>query len=385
MDRIKEEYLDLRIHPITDCGIEVFLLDPNNVYEWVFTLFGPKDTSYSGGIFLLKAIFPKNYPEEAPEICFISPVYHVNVNHKMPKFSGGEGLGHVCISTLNWWKKEYTMREILKNIFALFYIGNPDSPYGLDRAQEFRNNRELFEKKVVYFTKKYANEIEGDIFGDPSKLNKNRELLEKELKNLIKKYDTKKDWDFSYGEQNLNITKKEIERLKSIEKNYISLQNILNEYKGENSKLKEENDKIKKENNDLRVEINGLRQRSNNQNNNKNINDNKDEIISLLKKLEIKENEIKQIKQNFPYELKSGEKLMPIIFTSIDQKIHYAFICKNTDKFNSIENLLYEVYPEYQETENYFTVNGIKIIKSKTMEQNNIKPSSIIFLHSYEE
>ena len=75
---------------------------------------------------------------------------------------------------------------------------------------------------------------------------------------------------------------------------------------------------------------------------------------------------------------------MPIIFVSGDQKIHYAFICKNTDKFNSIENLLYEVYPEYQETENYFTVNGIKIIKSKTMEQNNIKPSSIIILNSYE-
>ena len=386
MDRIKEEYEDLRKNPITNCGIEVFLLDPNNVYEWVFTLFGPKDTSYNGGIFLLKALFPKNYPEKAPEICFISPIYHVNVNPKMPKFSGAEGLGHVCISTLNWWKKEYTMREVLASIFALFYLGNPDSPYGLDRAEEFRNNRKLFEKKVVYFTKKYANEIEGDIFGDPIKLNKNRKLLEKELKNLIKKYDTKKDWDFSYGEQNLNISQKEIERLKSIEKNYISLQNILNEYKGENSKLKEENNKIKKENNDLRVEINGLRQRSNNQNNNnKNINDNKDEIISLLKKLEIKENEIKQIKQNFPYELKSGEKLMPIIFISIDQKIHYAFICKNTDKFNSIENLLYEVYPEYQENENYFTVNGIKIIKSKTMEQNNIKPSSIIILHSYEE
>ena len=113
-------------------------------------------------------------------------------------------------------------------------------------------------------------------------------------------------------------------------------------------------------------------------------NDNKDEIISLLKKLEIKENEIKQLKQIMPYELKNGEKLMPIIFTSTDQKIHCAFICKNTDKFNLIENLLYEVYPEYQENENFFTVNGNRVNKSKTMEQNNIKPSSIILLNRYD-
>ena len=387
MDRIKREYEDLRKNPIINCGIEVFLLDPNNVYEWIFTLLGANDTSYSGGIFLLKAIFPKDFPEKGPEICFISPIYHLNVNPKFPNFYGGEKLGHVCISTLNWWKKDYTMREVLTNIFALFYLGNPDSSYGFERSDEFSNNRELYEKKVKYFTKKYASkiEIEGDIFKDPRLLNKYRKLLEKELKNLIKKYDTMKDWDFSYEEQNLNISQKEIERLKSMEKNYISLKNTLKEYKNENKKLKEENNKIKNENKDLRIEINGLRQSSNNQNNNnKNINDNKDEIISLLKKLEIKENEIKQIKQNFPYELKSGEKLMPIIFVSVDQKIHYAFICKNTDKFNSIENLLYEVYPEYQETENYFTVNGIKIIKSKTMEQNNIKPSSIIILNSYE-
>jgi chromosome segregation ATPase len=174
--------------------------------------------------------------------------------------------------------------------------------------------------------------------------------------------------------------------LKSIEKDYISMKNLLNNYKDENNTLKRENNQIKNENYELKKQINELKMKSNNPNNNiKNVNDNKDEIIALLKKLEIKENEIKQIRQKLPYELKSGEELMPIIFISFDQKIHYAFICKNTDKFNSIENLLYEIYPEYEESENYFTVNGHKIIKLKTMEQNNIKPSSIIMLNRYEE
>ena len=56
---------------------------------------------------------------------------------------------------------------------------------------------------------------------------------------------------------------------------------------------------------------------------------------------------------------------MPIIFQSIDFKINYSIICKNTDRFNMIENILYDKYPEYIEYENYFTIDGIKIKKIK--------------------
>ena len=72
---------------------------------------------------------------------------------------------------------------------------------------------------------------------------------------------------------------------------------------------------------------------------------------------------------------------MPVIFQSVDSQLHYAIICKNTDRFNMIENLLYDKYPEYIEKENFFICNGIKINKSKTMEQNNIKYSDIIVLN----
>ena len=386
MYRIREEYEDLKENPILNCGVYVFLLN-QNIYEWIFTLLGPKDTSYNGGVFLLKATFPRNYPKKAPEICFLTPIYHLNVNPKYPIFSDEENLGHVCISNLNWWKEEYRMRECITNIFALFYMQNPESPYGHDRAEEYLENKSLYEAKSKYFTKKYANKINliDNSYGDPNISKKNRYLLEKELNYLIKIYETTKDWDFSFEEESenkLNFNQKEIERFKSKEKDYISMQNLLNNIKDENNALKRENNKIKNENYELKKQMNELKMRSNN--NIKNVNDNKDEIIALLKKLEIKENEIKQIRQKMPYELKTGEELMPIIFVSCDQKIHYAFICKNTDKFNSIENLLYEVYPEYEESQNYFTVNGDKIIKSKTMQQNNIKPNSIIVLNRYE-
>ena len=56
-----------------------------------------------------------------------------------------------------YWNPETTMKEVLKEIFALFYVPNPNSPYGLDRADELRFNKPLHEAKIKYFTEKYAN------------------------------------------------------------------------------------------------------------------------------------------------------------------------------------------------------------------------------------
>ena len=175
LDRIIKEYKDINRNPIANCGVTVGLFDEGNFKKWRVSLLGPKDTSYRGGLFYLSINFPEDYPKKAPEVCFITPIYHVNVNPKAPTFEGAENLGHVCISTLNWWKPEYTMREVLTNIFALFYLGNPDSPYGLDRADEFRNNRSLYEEKIKKFTKIYANPMKG-----------------------YKEYPKGQNWNFSY-------------------------------------------------------------------------------------------------------------------------------------------------------------------------------------------
>ena len=151
------EYKDLNRNPIPNCGITVGIVDENNFDDWKVTCTGPNDTSYKGGLFFLRIHFPQDYPNKAPEVYFITPIYHLNVNPCAPKKEGDESLGHVCISTLNWWKPEYTIKEVLLNIYSLFYMANVDSPYGINRAQEYKNNIEVYEEKVKYFTKKYAN------------------------------------------------------------------------------------------------------------------------------------------------------------------------------------------------------------------------------------
>ena len=156
-DRIIEEFNDLSKNPITNIGLTVGLFDYNDPTKWRVTIAGPKDTSYKDGFFNILVDFPPEYPQKPPEVCFLTPIYHLDVNYRVPLSSWDDPLGHVNISIINWWKPEFRMRELFTNIFALFYMGNPDSPYGLDRADELRNNRELYEKKVKYFTQKYAN------------------------------------------------------------------------------------------------------------------------------------------------------------------------------------------------------------------------------------
>jgi len=159
-----------------DLGFNGINLSNNNIFEWEFTLKGPKYSPYSGGLFHLKAFFPKNYPDSPPEICFITPIYHLEVNHKYFNSLDAEKLGHICSPILNWWNPKTTMKELILSIFPFFYSQiMPDSPYGLDRAEEFFNNNSLFERKIKFFTQKYA---------DPS-------LPYKEYNN---------SWDFSYTE-----------------------------------------------------------------------------------------------------------------------------------------------------------------------------------------
>ena len=76
-----------------------------------------------------------------------------------------------------------------------------------------------------------------------------------------------------------------------------------------------------------------------------------------------------------------GEKILSVQFVSNDQKITYSIKCKNTTKFVRVEEKLYEVYPEYKETENYFIHNGNAIKRFKSIEENNIKSGIPIILN----
>jgi len=153
----------------------------------------------------------------------------------------------------------------------------------------------------------------------------------------------------------------------------LNLNSELNIEKNNNQKLSQ---RIKELENIINIKnlINELNEKLKNLNNNLN----NDKLNELLEEIRIKD----KIISNYPVQLLEGEKLISVIFVSSDQKVHYSVICKNTDKFSKIENMLYDEYPEYIEYENNFELNGNKINKYKSLEYNKIKNNDIIMINN---
>ena len=111
-------------------------------------------------------------------------------------------------------------------------------------------------------------------------------------------------------------------------------------------------------------------------------------IESLNTQLSYKINELNNIKNRVNNNnddllnvINPGEKIIAALFISSDQKIQYAISCKNTTPFVRIEEKLYEEYPEYKETDNYFLHNGSIIKRFKTVEENHIQNGKAIILN----
>ena len=164
-----------------------------------------------------------------------------------------------------------------------------------------------------------------------------------------------------------------------------------NDLENINKNLKKENENLKKKINDYKKKLNEANEKL--QEKEKIIAKNKKEIEELKKIIEEKENslnkcleeknklinDIEKLKTSIPNK-SSEEKLISIVFLSSDENICYPVICKNTDIFIKIENLIYEKYPEYKDTKKEFFINGNKFNKNGSLEENNIKDKSVISL-----
>ena len=108
-------------------------------------------------------------------------------------------------------------------------------------------------------------------------------------------------------------------------------------------------------------------------------------INEIISKDKIKENKIIELENEIKlfrtyYNFSSNEKLISIKFISGNQDIDFSVITKNTDDFSNIEKILYKRYPKYKDSENYFLVNGNKINRHKTLEENKIKNNDVLTL-----
>ena len=224
------------------------------------------------------------------------------------------------------------------------------------------NNQVLFSNNNILVNNNYNNQPINQIFNSNNEKNNINQQNIFQTKLIMMEQDKKnieniKNKEINELKKKINELEKDIKNEK--DKNKLLEQNI-------NSLKEELNEEIKKRK-DLEKNI---------EMKNNNINDLNNIILEKEKKINILEKKLSR----FPFELNEEEKLMSVIFTTMNEKFHYSIICKNTDIFNTIENKLYDAFPEYSETENYFLFKGNKINKVKTLEYNKIKNNDLIIL-----
>ena len=112
------------------------------------------------------------------------------------------------------------------------------------------------------------------------------------------------------------------------------------------------------------------------------INENSYKNNYQVNKISELEDEIKQLKS---YILSPGEKIIFIKFISTDQKINFPIAVKTNDIFTKIENILYNKYPDYKEYDNIYLVNGNRINRNKTIEENNIKEKNVVTIATIDD
>lgn len=148
LPRLKREIEKLIKDPPT--GITCYVKE-NILDDWEVDIIGPPETPYAEGVFKVKVNFPDAYPFEPPMIKFMTKVYHPNVDTE----------GRICLDLLKMpptgnWKPAAGIEGLLIAIRMLLMHPNPEDPLMVEIAEEFKNMKDVFEKKANEYTKKYA-------------------------------------------------------------------------------------------------------------------------------------------------------------------------------------------------------------------------------------
>ena len=116
---------------------------------WQVMLEAPKQTPYEGGVFRLYIEFTKDYPNKPPNIRFITPIYHCNIN----------SAGRICHIILGrFYSPEKRIREILDHVYGLLLEATPDDPLDSYKADLLRTNKQEYDHQTRIFTQLHITE-----------------------------------------------------------------------------------------------------------------------------------------------------------------------------------------------------------------------------------
>lgn len=127
------------VHSDNHPAIDVFP-STRDVGFWRAIIEGPDGTPYRGGTFATWVKFPPDYPQSPPEIRFVTPIIHCNINSQ----------GRICHSIFDRnWSPDTTISMVLKLVYGLLLSPDTSDPLDSDRALAFYDDSGSYEAHVL--------------------------------------------------------------------------------------------------------------------------------------------------------------------------------------------------------------------------------------------